>query len=85
MDYDIEKLHQHIMIDTALLKRIVDYANIKSDEIVLEIGAGPGNLTELLAEKAKEVFRALKHEHPEYSAGKKARIANAVAAGTVKH
>lgn len=35
--------------------------------------------------KAKEVFRALKHEHPEYSAGKKARIANAVAAGTVEH
>ena len=35
--------------------------------------------------KAKEVFHALKNEHPEYSAGKKARIANAVAAGTVKH
>lgn len=35
--------------------------------------------------KAKEVFHALKEEHPEYSAGKKARIANAVAAGTVKH
>jgi hypothetical protein len=29
--------------------------------------------------KAKEVFRALKKEHPEYSAGKKARIAEAVA------
>lgn len=36
-------------------------------------------------EKAKEVFHALKEEHPEYSAGKKARIANAVANGTVKH
>lgn len=35
--------------------------------------------------KAKEVFHALKEEHPEYSAGKKARIANAVASGTVKH
>jgi hypothetical protein len=29
--------------------------------------------------KAKEVFHALKKEHPEYSAGKKARIANAMA------
>ena len=29
--------------------------------------------------KAKEVYRALKHEHPEYSAGKKARIAESVA------
>jgi len=53
---DIEQLQQHIMTDAALLKRIVDYADIKADDIVLEIGAGPGNLTELLAEKAKEVF-----------------------------
>lgn len=30
-------------------------------------------------EKAKEVYRALKREHPEYSAGKKARIAEATA------
>ena len=29
--------------------------------------------------KAKEVYRALKREHPEYSAGKKARIAESVA------
>jgi hypothetical protein len=29
--------------------------------------------------KAKEVYRALKKEHPEYSAGKKARIAESVA------
>jgi len=35
--------------------------------------------------EAKKVFHALKKEHPEYSAGKKARIANAVANGTVKH
>lgn len=53
---DVEKLQQHVMIDDALLKRIVDYANIKENEIILEIGAGQGNLTELLAKKAKEVF-----------------------------
>ena len=29
--------------------------------------------------KAKEVYRALKRDHPEYSAGKKARIAESVA------
>lgn len=29
-------------------------------------------------EKVKEIYRALKREHPEYSAGKKARIANAM-------
>ena len=56
MESDVEKLQQHVMIDAALLKRIVDYANISNNEVVLEIGAGPGNLTELLAQKAKEIF-----------------------------
>jgi len=56
MESDVERLQQHVMIDAALLKRIVDYTGISKDEIILEIGAGPGNLTELLAQKAKEVF-----------------------------
>lgn len=56
MESDVERLQQHVMIDAALLKRIVDYAGIRENEIILEIGAGPGNLTELLAQKAKEVF-----------------------------
>lgn len=53
---DLENLNQHIMVDANLLKKIVAYADIKANELVLEIGAGPGNLTELLAQKAKEVF-----------------------------
>lgn len=38
----------------------------------------PSFLSQDRPEKVKEIYRALKREHPEYSAGKKARIANAM-------
>jgi 16S rRNA (adenine1518-N6/adenine1519-N6)-dimethyltransferase len=46
---------QHFLVDRGVLERIVAAADINRDEVVLEIGAGPGNLTRLLAEKAKQV------------------------------
>lgn len=67
---------QHFMTDEKMLKKIVSAAKIKSDEIVLEIGAGIGNLTKLLAEKAEKVyaiekdialFSTLKKEAAEFS------------------
>ncbi|MCW1296734.1 MAG: 16S rRNA (adenine(1518)-N(6)/adenine(1519)-N(6))-dimethyltransferase RsmA [Candidatus Parvarchaeota archaeon] len=50
-----EKDQQHL-IDTPLLKKMVELAEIKGSETVLEIGSGVGNLTELLAEKARKVY-----------------------------
>jgi 16S rRNA (adenine1518-N6/adenine1519-N6)-dimethyltransferase len=47
---------QHFLVDRNILRRIVAAADIHSDESVLEIGAGPGNLTALLAERAQQVF-----------------------------
>jgi len=47
---------QHFLIDANVLRKIVDLARIGKDEDVLEIGAGPGNLTELLAQKARRVY-----------------------------
>jgi hypothetical protein len=38
----------------------------------------PPFLSQNRSKKVKEIYRALKREHPEYSAGKKARIANAM-------
>ncbi|SFM18742.1 16S rRNA (adenine(1518)-N(6)/adenine(1519)-N(6))-dimethyltransferase RsmA [Methanolobus profundi] len=46
---------QHFLIDERILDRIVDAADIKPDETILEIGAGIGNLTERLMEKAAHV------------------------------
>ncbi len=44
---------QHFLVDRNVLERIVAAADIHDDEVVLEIGAGPGNLTRLLSERAK--------------------------------
>jgi 16S rRNA (adenine1518-N6/adenine1519-N6)-dimethyltransferase len=47
---------QHHVIDPSLLERIVGYADISKKNEVLEIGAGIGNLTRLLAERARKVI-----------------------------
>jgi 16S rRNA (adenine1518-N6/adenine1519-N6)-dimethyltransferase len=49
------KLGQHFLINTAIAKKEIKQANIQSDDIVLEIGPGKGILTNLIAEKAKQV------------------------------
>ncbi len=50
------KLDQHFVIDKEVLLRVVELTAIQKDEIILEIGAGTGNLTKLLLEKAKLVY-----------------------------
>ncbi|WP_319508158.1 16S rRNA (adenine(1518)-N(6)/adenine(1519)-N(6))-dimethyltransferase RsmA [uncultured Methanolobus sp.] len=47
---------QHFLIDERILDRIVEAADIKPDETILEIGAGIGNLTERLLNKAARVI-----------------------------
>jgi len=47
---------QHFLIDVVYLDRIVAAAELTSEDTVLEIGAGIGNLTERLARKAKKVL-----------------------------
>lgn len=47
---------QHFMINKKVLKEMIDIANITKDDCVLEIGAGYGNLTSLLAKKSKIVY-----------------------------
>ncbi len=46
---------QHLMIDERCLKKVVTAAKIKKTDTILEIGAGPGNLTRYLHSKAKHV------------------------------
>lgn len=46
---------QHFLTDTNLLRSIVAAAGINQDSNVLEIGAGAGTLTKILAESAKQV------------------------------
>lgn len=46
---------QHFAVDGTLLYKMCKYADVKSDDIVLEIGAGLGFLTEELSKRAQRV------------------------------
>jgi len=50
-----KRLGQSFLVDKDALRRIVSYASLNERDTVLEIGAGTGSLTELLAEKAGKV------------------------------
>ena len=46
-------LHQHFLSNKKILEREIKYAELKQEDIVLEIGAGPGHLTRALSKKSK--------------------------------
>jgi 16S rRNA (adenine1518-N6/adenine1519-N6)-dimethyltransferase len=50
-----KRLGQNFLVDPAALNRIVHAAEISAHDFVLEIGAGLGSLTRLLAVRAREV------------------------------
>ena len=47
---------QNYLIDSNKVKFILEHADIQSDEVILEIGAGIGTLTIPMAKKAKKVI-----------------------------
>lgn len=49
-----KSLGQNFLIDTNILKRIVDHANLTEETGVIEIGPGIGALTEQLARRSKK-------------------------------
>ena len=48
-------LGQNFLVDETALDQIVKAADLNENDLVIEIGAGPGVLTRLLSEKAKHV------------------------------
>lgn len=50
------KKDQHFLIDNRVIARIIGYADLTGSDTVLEIGAGYGNLTRELAERAGRVI-----------------------------
>lgn len=51
-----KSLGQNFLFDPSILKKIIQSANINKDDTIVEIGAGYGNLTLLLAEVSKSVI-----------------------------
>jgi len=50
------RLGQHFLIDGKILDRMVRYGEVTRDDVVLDVGAGRGELTARLAEKAGKVI-----------------------------
>jgi 16S rRNA (adenine1518-N6/adenine1519-N6)-dimethyltransferase len=50
-----KKFGQNFLIDTHVLERIIEAAEITKDDFVLEIGPGIGTMTQYLCENAREV------------------------------
>jgi 16S rRNA (adenine1518-N6/adenine1519-N6)-dimethyltransferase len=46
-------LGQHFLRNTSLLQKIVSYAALKKEDVVVEIGAGRGDLTAFIAQQVK--------------------------------
>jgi 16S rRNA (adenine1518-N6/adenine1519-N6)-dimethyltransferase len=52
----VVRLDQHTMVDKAIIRKIVEFAEIGPNEAILEIGAGTGSLTRELASKSKNII-----------------------------
>lgn len=50
-----KKYGQNFLIDSNIIKKIVQEAGVKKDDFVLEIGPGIGTMTQILCENAREV------------------------------
>jgi len=51
-----QRLGQHFLTDRNILQRIVDALEPAADDVVVEIGAGKGSLTEMLAPRVRHVI-----------------------------
>lgn len=49
-------LSQNFLIDGNIIRKIVDVSNVHSDDVVLEIGPGPGSLSEALLDTGAQVI-----------------------------
>ncbi|KIJ57223.1 hypothetical protein M422DRAFT_773875 [Sphaerobolus stellatus SS14] len=54
--FNTDRFGQHILKNPTIAQSIVDKANIRPTDIVLEVGPGTGNLTVKILEKAKSVI-----------------------------
>jgi 16S rRNA (adenine1518-N6/adenine1519-N6)-dimethyltransferase len=52
----MKRIGQNFLVDRDVLSRIADYAELNPTDRILEIGAGTGNLTEVLSRRAGRVY-----------------------------
>ncbi|KIJ52816.1 hypothetical protein M422DRAFT_242743 [Sphaerobolus stellatus SS14] len=54
--FNTAQFGQHILNSSSIVQRIMDAANIKATDHVLEVEPGTGNLTVHILEKAKQII-----------------------------
>jgi 16S rRNA A1518/A1519 N6-dimethyltransferase RsmA/KsgA/DIM1 with predicted DNA glycosylase/AP lyase activity len=52
---DVDRLDQHVIVDSGVIRVVVDSAGVNATDVVLEIGPGPGTITLELARRAGRV------------------------------
>jgi 16S rRNA (adenine1518-N6/adenine1519-N6)-dimethyltransferase len=52
----LKQFGQNFLVSDTVLKKIVEVANLKKSDVILEVGPGIGTLTQELAKKAKKVI-----------------------------
>tara|TARA_B100000686_G_scaffold53147_1_gene57217 strand:- start:280 stop:1071 length:792 start_codon:yes stop_codon:yes gene_type:complete len=58
-----KSLGQNFLIDKNIIKKIVEVGEITSQDTILEIGAGTGNLTEFIVNKKPQKFFVIEKDH----------------------
>ncbi len=53
---DPDRKDQHLVVNPYIIDDLISFGEIKQGDTVLEIGGGPGNITEKLAKKAGRVY-----------------------------
>ncbi len=53
---DLPKSDHHFMVDSRVMARLIEHAKLTTEDVVLKVGAGHGELTSLLARKAGRVI-----------------------------
>lgn len=51
-----QRYGQHFLIDLNLMRKLVDAAQVGPEDVILEVGAGTGSLTEMLLERGARVI-----------------------------
>jgi len=69
-------LGQNFLIDKSIIRKLINAADLKPQDIVLEIGPGLGVLTEELAKKAKKVIAVEKDQNLARILNEELRIKN---------
>ncbi len=61
-----KSLGQHLLISEGVIKRIVDYIDVKKEDIIVEIGVGTGQLTEEILKRAPKILYGIEIDERVY-------------------